>query len=143
MRSALEAAPLELEGSEGARHSSLLCFFFFPPPLFFFIFYFIFFYALPLPLSSMAKLLVSVPPFNHFAKVSSPFLQRVVCSLTESSKRLEEQEEEAPLQEADTGSPLFSFLFFFLSFFFFFFFFFYLSSLALALLLNYACFCRC
>ena len=92
-------------------------------------FYFFIFYALPLPLPSMAKLPVSVPPFNHFAKVSSPFLQRVVCSLIESSKRLEEQEEEAPLQEANTGSPLF--------------FFFYLSSLALALLLNYACFCRC
>ncbi|XP_075645357.1 uncharacterized protein LOC142616375 [Castanea sativa] len=49
----------------------------------------------------MAKPLVSFPSFSHFAKVSSPFC--AACSLIESSKKLEEQEEEAPPQEADTA----------------------------------------
>ena len=110
VRSTPKAAPsLESKGSKGASCSSLLCFFFF---------FFFFFNALPLPLPSMAKLPVSLPSFSYFAKVSSPFLQRVVCSLAESSKKSKEREDETPLQEVDTSSPAF-FSSFFFSFFFF------------------------
>ena len=55
---------------------------------------------------------VSLPSFSHFAKVSSPFLQRAVCSFTESSKKSEEQEEGVLPQGADTGF-FFSFLLYF------------------------------
>ena len=57
----------------------------------------------------MAKHPVSFPSFSHFAKVSSPFLQCVVRSFTESSKKSKGQEKEAQSHEADTGFP-FSFL---------------------------------
>ena len=59
------------------------------------------------------KPLVSLPSFSHFAEVSSPFLQLAMCFFSGSSKKSKEQEEETPLQEADTG---FLFLFFFLIF---------------------------
>ena len=125
IQSAPEAAfSLESEGSEGACCSPLLCFLSFPP-----------FYASLLPFPSMVKSPVSLPSFSHFAKDSSPFLQRAVCSFTESSKKLEEQEEGALLQVVDTS---------------FFFFFFssllfppYISSLVLSPFLNFVCFCRC
>ena len=87
-----------------ASSLSLLCFLFF-----------LYFYALPLSSSSMAKPPVSLPSFSRYAKVSSPFLQLAMCPFSKSSKKLEEQEEEVPPQEADTGFPfsLFIFLFFF------------------------------
>ena len=65
----------------------------------------------PSPFPSMVKPPVSLPSFSHFAKVSSPFLQRVVCSFTESSKKSNEQEVGALPQEVDTG--FFSFLLYF------------------------------
>ena len=83
---------MESEGSEGVCYSPLLCFLSFP----FFI------QASPLPFPSMAKPLVSLRSLSHFAKVSSPFLQRAVCSFTESSRKSKEQEEETLPQEADT-----------------------------------------
>ena len=96
MRSALEAASsLESKGFEGACCSPLLCFLLFPLFLMLFLCLFL----------SMAKPPVSLPSFSHFAKVSSHFLQHVVCSFAESSKKSKEQEEEAPPQEANT-SPL-------------------------------------
>ena len=55
-----------------------------------------FFFMYPLSFLPMVKPLVSLPSFSHFAKVSSPFLQRAVCSVTGFSKQSEEQEEEAP-----------------------------------------------
>ena len=66
------------------------------------------FYACFLPSSFvMAKPLISLPSFSHFAEVSSPFLQLAMCFFSRSSKKSEEQEEETPLQEADTGFPFF------------------------------------
>ena len=62
-----------------------------------------FFILLPFPIPSMAKPPVLFPSFSHFAKVSSPFLQCVAYSFTESSKKSEGQEEEVQPQEADTG----------------------------------------
>ena len=62
--------------------------------------------------SSMAKPPASLPSFSHFATGSSPFLQLALCPFPESSRKSEEQEEEALPQEAGIGS-----LFFFLSFF--------------------------
>ena len=60
----------------------------------------------------MVKPPMSLPSFSHFAKVFSPFLQRAMCSFTGSPKKLEEQEEEALPQKADTGFPFFSSLLF-------------------------------
>ena len=51
----------------------------------------------------MAKTPVSLPPFSHFAEVSSPSLQLAMCSFSGPSKKSEEQKEETPLQEADAG----------------------------------------
>ena len=96
-RSAPEAASsLESEGFEGACCSPFTVL---PPPSPF--------CAFPSPFLPMAKPLVSFPSFSHFAKVSSTFLQRAACSLTESTKK---QEEEALPQEADTGPFFFLFL---------------------------------
>ena len=109
VQSAPKAAfSLESEGFEGACCSPSL---YFPP---------FFFHTSPLPFPSMAKPPVSFPSFSNFAKVSSPFLQRAVCSLTEFSKKSKEQDEEIQPQEVDTSSLAFSnspnfiyFLFFF------------------------------
>ena len=84
----------------------------FPSPSFIL---FNFIYASFLPSSSvMAKTPVSLPPFSHFAEVSSPSFQLAMCSFLGSSKKSEEQEEETPFQEVDAGftfSPLFFFFF--------------------------------
>ena len=102
------ASSLESEDSEGGCRSSLMCFLFF-----------LSFYALPLTSSSMAKPPASLPSFNRYAKVSSPFLQLATCPFSESSKKLKEQEEEVLPQKADTGFPFsFLLLFYRLSFFF-------------------------
>ena len=93
---------LESKDSEGGCRLSLLCF----------LFFLFFFYAPPLSSSSMAKPPTSLPSFSHYAKVSSPFFQLAMCPFSESFKKLEEQEEEVPPQEADTGFT-FSLLFFF------------------------------
>ena len=86
MRFALGAASsLESKDSEGGCRSFLLYFLFFPS-----------FYAFPLSFSSMAKPPVSLPSFSRFAKVSPPFLQLAMCPFSESSKKPEEQKEEAP-----------------------------------------------
>ena len=75
-----------------------------------------FLYASFLPFSFvMAKPHVSLLSFSHFVEVSSPFLQLAMCSLSRSSKKSEQQKEETPLQEADTGFPSFPSFFFFLS----------------------------
>ena len=95
------ASSLESEDSEGGYISFLLCFLFF-----------LSFYAFLLSSSSMAKPLASLPSFSHFAKVSSLFLQLAMCPFLESSKKLKEQEEEFPPQEADTGFPFFLLSFF-------------------------------
>ena len=58
----------------------------------------------------MEKPLVSLRSLSHFAKVSSPFLQRALCSFIKSSRKSKEQEEETLPQEVDTG---FFFVFFF------------------------------
>ena len=92
------ASSLESEDSEGGCRLSLLCFLFF-----------LSFYAIPLSSSSMAKPPASLPSFSRYAKVSSPFLQLAMCPFSESSKKLEEQEEEVSPQEADTGFPFFFF----------------------------------
>ena len=67
-------------------------------PFLLFLFWFKFFLSLfhtsPLPFPSMAKPPISFPSFSNFAKVSSPFLQRVVCSFTEFSRKSEEKNEE-------------------------------------------------
>ena len=66
---------------------------------FFFLIYiyiYIYIYALPLSPSSMAKPLASLPFFNRYAKVSSPFLQLAMCPFSESSKKPEEQHEQVP-----------------------------------------------
>ena len=75
-------------------------------PSSFFIFFFI---LLPFPFPSMANHPVSFSSFSHFAKVSSPFPKRAMCSFIESSKKSEGQEKEAQPHEADTGFR-FSFL---------------------------------
>ena len=62
--------------------------------------------------SSMAKPPASLPSFSRFATGSSPFLQLALCAFPESSKKSEEHEEEALLQEASIGLLFFSFLFF-------------------------------
>ena len=87
----------------------------------------------PSPFPSMVKPPVSLPSFSHFAKVSSPFLQRVVCSFTESSKKSNEQKVGALPQEVDTGFFFFSSLLFSP----------YISSLVFSPFLNFVCFCRC
>ena len=102
IQSTPEAASfLESKGSEGVCYSPLLCFLSFP----------FFSQASPLPFPSMEKPLVSLRSLSHFAKVSSPFLQRALCSFTESSRKSKEQEEETLPQEVDTG-----FFFFFVFF---------------------------
>ena len=101
------ASSLESEDSKGGCRTFLLCFLFF-----------LSFYTFSPPSSSMAKHPASLPFFSRFATISSPFLQLVLCRFPESSKKPEEQEEEVPPQEADTGLP-FLLLPFFLPLFFF------------------------
>ena len=62
--------------------------------------------------SSMAKPPVSLPSFSHFATGSSPFLQLALCHFPESSRKSEDQEEEALPQGAGIGSFFFFFFFF-------------------------------
>ena len=101
------ASSLESEDSEGGCRSSLLCF----------LFFLLFFLCLsPLSSSSIAKPSASLPSFSRYAKVSSPFLQLTMFPFSESSKKLKEQEEEVPPQEADTGFPFSLLLLFFYRF---------------------------
>ena len=96
------ASSLESKDSEGGCRSSLLCFLFF-------LFFLIFFMPFPCLLLLWRSPPASLPSFSCYTKVSSPFLQLAICPFLESSKKLEEQEEEVPPQEADTGftfSPL-------------------------------------
>ena len=97
------------------------------------------FCAFPLPFLPMTKPPLPFPSFSHFAKVSSPFLQRAACSLTETTKKSKEQEEESPPQEANTGPFCLFFFFFFLFLLYLFlalpfFFFFFLNCLLLQVL---------
>ena len=87
------------------------------------------FHISPLPFPFMAKPSVSFPSFSNFAKVSSSFLQRALCSFAESFGKSEGQEEEPPIvanvaapyqeealpQGADIGSLAFSCLSIFIS----------------------------
>ena len=95
------AFSLESEDSEGGCRSFLLCFLFF-----------LSFYTFPPPSSSMAKPPTSLTSFSRFTTVSSPFIQLALCPFPESSKKLEEKEEEVPPQEADAGFPFFLLSFF-------------------------------
>ena len=103
---------MESKGSEGACCSPSL---YFP----FLLFYLSLPYS-PLPFPSMEKPSVSFLSFSNFVKIFSPFLQHVVCSFTESSRKSEGQEKEALPQEADTGSLAFSYFPNFIYFLFFF-----------------------
>ena len=126
------ASFLESKNLEGECRLFPLCFLFlhfFPYTPFFFP-------------SFMAKPPASLPSFSRFATVSSPFLQLALCPFPESSKKSEEQEEEASPQEAGIGSLSFfchssPFLFFLtksvLPFSFLFFFYFFLRALIQAL----------
>ena len=58
-------------------------------------FSFLSFIVLLLSFSFMAKPPIALPSFSHFAEASSPFLHLAMCSFSESSKKSEEQEEEA------------------------------------------------
>ena len=79
------ASSLESEYSEGGCRLFLLC-----------VLFLLSFYTFSPPSSSMAKHPASLPFFSHFATVSSPFLQLILCPFLESSKKPEEQEEEVP-----------------------------------------------
>ena len=72
---------------------------------------------------------VALPYFSNFAKISSPFFQRAMCSSIDSLEKLEKQEDEPPMMvgvvaqiqeevlplETGTCSLSFIFLFFFFS----------------------------
>ena len=110
---------LESEGSEGAYCSPSL--YFLLPTLYFFGSHLSSLSSILLPcLFLLWRNPVSFPSFSNFAKISSPFLQRAMCSFTESSEKSEGQEEEALPQGADTCSLTFSYFLNFIYFLFFF-----------------------